>query len=324
MRRRKLSLLFLCAALLAADTGASACAAQQRRAGKPAPTPAPTTAPAQPAPAPTGDKPLPNDGQLTELAAGNYDGIADPFVFVARDADTYAALRQLVARLPDERADFFQSHAVVAAFLGQRRSGGYGVEIKQTGPRLLSIGERTPPKGAMVTMALTAPFRVVAVAVEPDHALALELGATWQQRARPYRVTAGELTVYGGFAGMRENAKLAGTLGVMRAGALVTVTFDVESTGGRRARRMTDTASGTVADGGRVTLARLDSFALSGAIESPFRAQGTFADDEQVLTLNFQTVPSPRISDNYEARGQLTANATAPAPPKSGMSKEPM
>ena len=66
---------------------------------------------------------------LKVLAEGSHSKINDPFVAVVRDTDTYAALSRLDENLPRLDADFFTEHVVIAAFLGQRNTGGYGVEI---------------------------------------------------------------------------------------------------------------------------------------------------------------------------------------------------
>jgi hypothetical protein len=291
--------------------GADNSAAQQPKKTMPTPTPQ------------TGETPVPTS-ELKELAAGVYSSVHESFVLVARDAQTYAALRTLIQNLPDQPANFFQTHAVVAAFLGQRRSGGYGVEIKQTGQGQLSINEHAPPKGAMTTMALTAPFRVVALPLDIDNSLVLTLDATWRARLRPYQLTAGELLVYGGFAGISDRASLAGQLSIMRLNDLATFVFDVRSTGGARAGRLADTATGSVNAAGEISLPRLDSFGLSRAIESPLRAKGAFTKGEQSLTLSFETVPATNVSDNFGARGTLNANATAPAPANKALTDEPM
>ncbi len=268
---------------------------------------------------------MPTDSQLTDLAAGNYGSMRESFVLVARDTQTYGALRKMITNLPDQSAAFLRTHAVVAAFLGQRRTGGYSIEIKQTARGRLSLIEHAPAKGMMTTQALTAPFRVVVLPVEPDDALDLTLDATWQQRQRPYRITGGGITVIGGFAGLSEKAQLAGTLRVMRAGDLATFTFDVQSTGGHRARHMADTATGMVDAAGNVTFTRFDAFALSGATESPFRASGQFSNKETNLTLSFETIPAPHVADNFGAKGNLSAIATAPAPANKALSDdEPM
>src|SRR5207237_801513 len=82
--------------------------------------------------------------------------------------------------------------------------------------------------------------------------------AAWQKSVRPYRITAGELLVFGGFAGIQERSRLEGTLGIMRAGELATLLCDVRSVGGERERHMSDAATGRVDANGHITLPRLD------------------------------------------------------------------
>ena len=320
MAHRRLSAFVLLVVLLTGSTGASGCAAQRREARTTKPTP---PAPTQPTPILQRDGPLMTDDTLKDLAAGSYGSLRESFVFVARDAQTYEALRALVRDLPAQPADFFKANAVVAAFLGQRRSGGYSVEIKREGRKRLSLVEHGPPKGAMTTMALTTPFRVVAVPTGADEALALGFDATWQQRLRPYRITDGELLVSGGFAGIKERARLEGRVGVMRAGEMATLVFDVRSVGGNRQRTLSDTATGRVDASGSITLARVDAFALSGAIESPLRMTGQMTAGEQRLTLSFETVAAPHVADNFSAQGQLTADAEAPAPASKATTDDP-
>jgi hypothetical protein len=320
---QKLSAVALLVALWAGSAGG--CGAQGHGGG--AQQPPSKTKPDKTTPAPSPharETPVPTNIELKELAAGAYSSVHESFVLVARDTQTYAALRALVNDLPDQPADFFRKQAVVAAFLGQRRSGGYGVEIKQTGRTQVSVSEHAPPKDAMTTMALTAPFRVIALPLEMDESLALTLDATWRARLRPYQIAEGGLTVFGGFAGRQSPSRLEGGFGVMRLGELATFIFDVRSTGGERAGRLVDTATGSVSADGQVSLPRLDSFGLSGALESPLRAKGQFSAGEQNLTLSFEVVPAKNISDNFGARGQFTANATAPAPASKALNDEPM
>src|SRR5712664_4042100 len=84
----------------------------------------------RPTPAPTslaqreGD-PGTMGSDIKQLAAGNHCTVVESFVFVARDAQTYQALKTLKINVPDQDAGFFSSHAVIAAFLGQRRTGGF-------------------------------------------------------------------------------------------------------------------------------------------------------------------------------------------------------
>lgn len=61
----------------------------------------------------------------------------------------------------------FSKETVVGVFLGTKNSGGYGIEIKKvtdTGKKIVvMVEEASPPKGAMVTMALTQPFHLVKI-----------------------------------------------------------------------------------------------------------------------------------------------------------------
>ncbi|MGH9967908.1 MAG: protease complex subunit PrcB family protein [Pyrinomonadaceae bacterium] len=252
------------------------------------------------------------NGQIKELAAGNRSSIFESFVAVARDEQTYAKLRASNSSLPETSADFFKSYAVVAAFLGQRRTSGYSVEITQGVDGRVHVREQTP-RDPIVKMVLSAPFKIVSVPVETDKPIVLTLDATWQNRLRPYRVTAGNLTITGGFAGVIKRLRLEGTLGIMRADSLATFVFELQSVGDNQVRRLVDTATGLVEPSKRVTLERVDAFAIAGAIRSPFRAVGQFAENEQELTLNLQTNNSPNISDNFTATGVVKATAP-PAP----------
>jgi len=272
--------------------------------------------PAKTSAAGAGERPGAMDGEIQELAAGAHCTVFESFVFVARDAQTYQALKTINLDLPDRSAEFFSSHAVIAAFLGQRRTGGFGVDITQDANGLVRISEHKP-KG-MVTMALTAPFRIVAVSVKTDAPLGLSLDAAWKERLRGYRVASGELTVTGGFAGIHENSSLAGSVQVMREQTLATLIFELKSTGKRRTQ-LTDVSSGTVVDS-VLSLRHLDSHALSGAIQSPFRVRGQFTNDEQELSLDLETVESPNISDNFSARASVRAIATTPRPPDRAIS----
>ena len=177
----------------------------------------------------------------------------------------------------------------------------------------LQVVERVP-KG-MVTMVLTTPFKIVAVPVETGAPLALSLDATWKESWRTYRLASGELTVSGGFAGIHETSGLSGILQIMREGTMATLMFELKSSG-KRQTQLHDVASGVVVESGQVSLTYLDSHALSGAIQSPFKANGQFINDEQELSLNLETVPSPKISDNFNARVSLRATAITPRPPK--------
>lgn len=313
------------ASLIVNTASASACAAQtnetqreaanvsaQSKGQKQTPQPTPMPAPA------AGEDNLETNvsNEIKELAAGGYGSVRESFIFVARDAETYANLKKLNDQLPELGADFFKSNAVVAAFLGERRSGGYSVRIERGAGGLLRVSEKTPPKGAMVTMALTAPFQIVSVGVRDESPLALELDATWQEAARPYRVDAGEFTRMGGFAGRLERSQLKGDIRIMRHAQLATLLLALQGTGGAEgAHALQETASGTVAPDGTLTLTRLDPGSFVPPPRHPLRARGNFSDNESRLSLTFE-ITQAKVNDGYGGQGKLEATATAPPPKK--------
>ncbi len=246
---------------------------------------------------------------IRQLAVSERSTIAESFIIVARDVETYALLQQQVGDLPEQSAEFFGSQAVVAVFLGQRPTGGFAIDITVAPDGSIRVMERRPPQNAMVKMVLTAPFKVVAITVGPNEPLSFSLDETWKDKLRAYRLTTGEVTVAGGFAGTTKKLTLQGTIKVMRAGSWATFIFDMEGSSGKTRRTLLDIASGKVDPSGNVVLKRVDAFALTGAIQSPFRAAGEFTKQEQDLNLRFETIGAPHISDNFTAQGFLTATS---------------
>jgi hypothetical protein len=222
-------------------------------------------------------------------------------------------------KLPEQGAGFFKSNAVVAAFLGQRRSGGYGVRISRggaPGASTLRVSEKTPAKGAMTTMALTSAFQIVSVPIHEDRPLALELDAAWQEAARPYKVDTGEFTRMGGFAGRPERSTLAGEIRIMRHAQLATLFFALEGTGAEGKHALQDAATGTVTPEGVLTLTRLDPGSFVPPPRHPLGARGRFAGDEgKLLSLTFEAL-EVKVNDGYGGQGKLEATATAPPPTK--------
>src|ERR1700682_3518686 len=71
------------------------------------------------------EKEQPKPGEMKVLAEGYHSAIINSFVAVVRDAEAYAALVKLDGNLRKLDEDFFKSNAVIAAFLGERKTGGY-------------------------------------------------------------------------------------------------------------------------------------------------------------------------------------------------------
>ena len=108
---------------------------------------------------------------VSEVAHGATSGITDQRLVIARDAETWSQLWAEHARLnlptpPAPEVDF-EERMVVAFFLGQRSSGGYGATIEScnataAGMRIV-VHESAPDPDAVVTTALTAPYHIVSV-----------------------------------------------------------------------------------------------------------------------------------------------------------------
>src|SRR5512138_225460 len=63
-------------------------------------------------------------GELKVITQGFYSSITDPFIAIIRDDATYAELAKLDPNLPKLNVDL-KTNVVIAAFLGQRNTGGY-------------------------------------------------------------------------------------------------------------------------------------------------------------------------------------------------------
>src|SRR5206468_2455450 len=96
------------------------------------------------------------------LAEGFHSRITKPFVAVVRDSETYAALTSLDKNLPKLEADFFKENVAIAAFLGERNTGGYSVEIRANGSEILVL-EKKPGMAMMVPQMITSPFNIGAL-----------------------------------------------------------------------------------------------------------------------------------------------------------------
>ena len=68
--------------------------------------------------------------------------------------------------VPPPEVDF-KKEMVLAVFIGEKRTGGYSVEIKsaveENGKLVVTVSETAPKPDAIVTQALTSPFHLVAV-----------------------------------------------------------------------------------------------------------------------------------------------------------------
>lgn len=245
---------------------------------------------------------LSQPNEVKTLAEGSYGKAEQPFLFVARDAETYAQLKNLINNLPPASEIDFRQQAVIAAFAGTKNTGGYAVEIKKSGEKV-SISVNSPPPGAIVTEALTAPYKIAVVSLEAGNSLNLDVSENWKKAAQTYRLSSGDFEYSGGFAGRRKTFTADGTVEIYQMGELVTLDFDLAGKGADKAMRLTDTASG-VLKSGRLELARLEAGSFSEGPKPPLKVSGAVAGDK--LSLNFEPLPS-MVADGFQARGKLEA-----------------
>lgn len=259
--------------------------------------------------------------EMKVLAEGAYAKVEAPLLVVAREEKVYKALRGLAESLPELGADYFKKNAVVAAFAGTRRTGGYGVEIMREADGSLRVSEASPPKDAMVAQALTAPFRVVSVPVSEGQPLGLHFAGAWEGSLRPYRVNGGDFRWGGGFAGRTEDLRLKGSLRVMRYKKLATFVFNLEGVGGKQERNLHGLATGLINDNA-LEIPSMDAGTLVDQPRRPLRATGSLSEKERRLTLFFESLPS-MVSDGYGGSGKLEASAAEPPTSKTPQLTEP-
>lgn len=314
----KTVLLTCCAvAVLSEAGGASGCNAKQgTTADQNAPAEKRGTSPmalptASPTASPTarveGDRSMITD--IKTLAEGASSGIEQPFVAVARDAETYAALSALVGALPAmDDSSFMKNVIVVAAFLGTRPTGGYGVQITRGANGSIAVAETKPPKDAMTTQALTTPFKIVSVPSSGDQAPALQLGETWRDTLRLYRVREGSFTASGGITGRSEQFRLEGDVRAARLGKLVTVALDLKGAGGSSPRGLSAATTGLAKGDGSFSITHLDAGTLVAPPNGGLQVTGQLDENGGRLSLKFTSLPS-RASDSFSGTGNLEAFA---------------
>jgi PrcB C-terminal len=109
---------------------------------------------------------------IATVEKGDRSGIRGPLQTVIRNQDEWKALwkrhSSTETNPPAAPIVDFDREMVVGIFLGEKHTGGYGMEIVRAERRESSLHffyrEESPPPGAMVTQALTQPFHLVKVA----------------------------------------------------------------------------------------------------------------------------------------------------------------
>lgn len=236
------------------------------------------------------------------LGQGSQSNVEKPFIFVARDAQTYEQLRNIVEGLPAAKTINFNGNAVVAAFAGTKSNGGYAVQISKTS-QVNMIDLLSPPKGSMVTQIITQPYKVVLIPVNKNNALALDSGANWANAMENYRVTSGNFEYAGGIAGRRTNFTANGGVSVWTYGDYVTIFLNLRGMKTQKNRRLMEYASGTMKNG-KLEFSGLDAGNFIADPRPPFGVSGTI--DGKNLFLNFKS-QKPTAADGFSGSGKIGA-----------------
>lgn len=242
------------------------------------------------------------EGALEILAEGANSKIEQPFVFVARSNETYAQLQNLIENLPTASEIDFSKSAIVAAFAGTKNTGGYSVLLKRTMNKI-SIQTLNPPKDAMLAQVITAPFAVALVPLAENNPLSLAFSSDWNSVVQTYQIARGTFEFSGGFAGKQKTFEVVGAISVLRFGDYATMIFNLFARNSEKARKLTDTASGTLKDD-IINLGRLDAGSFSENPKPPLKVAGTMVGNK--LSLTFESLPS-QIADGFQAHGKILA-----------------
>jgi hypothetical protein len=245
------------------------------------------------------------------LAEGFQSAIKNPFVALVRDADTYMALTNLDGNLPKLDDEFFKTKVLVAAFLGERNTGGYTIEISRDAAGI-RVMEKKPGKDMMVTQMITSPFKIVAIEGLSNEPGWLNLDDAWQSRISPFHVTSARFTMSGGIAGTREEFSLGGTIGVLRAGNLATFQFRLIAPAATKRRALIEHATGMVGSDNKIKVGRMSADSFIDPPNTGLQAAGMFSDGGKRLLLNLWSRPS-MIADGYSGQGSVEAAVTGSA-----------
>jgi hypothetical protein len=253
----------------------------------------------------------PGPAEIKVLAEGFHSSITKAFVAVVRDAETYDVLTKLDQNLPKPGADFFKTNTLIAAFLGERNTGGYAVEVTR-GPAGIKVSEKKPGKDVMVAQVITSPFKIVAVEGILHSAVWVDLDEAWSRRVQPFSILTGKFKMSGGFAGISEEFAVNGRIGVINHGNLATFQFRLVGKGGGELRSLNDCATGTVGGNNRIKINQFSAGSFVPPPNADLQADGVFNDPETKLTMNLISRPS-MIADGFSGQGSIEAFASKSA-----------
>ncbi len=257
---------------------------------------------------PNKTKPVQNTmkDDFTVIAEGSDSMVDQPFIFVARDVETYSALQKLIPNLPQKDKSFFDTNNVVAAFSGTKPTGGYSIQFKKG--VMIEVKEIKPPKGSMTIQVITTPYKIIAIPKINDETtqqnLELKTDVLWNSKWQNYQVTNGEMTESGGFAGRQKHIPFGGTIKVMRFGDFITLRINFYSRIKDHEGKIKDMASGIVDNEGNIKLTYIDPCSLIQTPRPLLTTEGKFEGNN--LLINFDSAQTI-VADGYQAKGKLEA-----------------
>jgi len=241
---------------------------------------------------------------LEILAQGIQSRIQHPFVAVIRDAQTYAELKKAEPQLPKLDEEFFESSIAVAAFLGERNTGGYSVEITREGGGIL-VTENKPGKSAMVTQMITFPFELVSVPALGTSPVAVAYPDNSNFVKQSYHVTTGNFTNSGGLVERIEQYGLEGKVDVLRERNLATFSFFLKNTGETNEHLLLDSVTGQIGSGGAITIRKMSAWTLVSVPNGGLEAKGEFTKNDSRMLLNFNSRRSLAVDGYYGGGGSI-------------------
>ena len=98
-------------------------------------------------------------------------GYKEPLRLVIKSEDQWKEVWEKVHRFrlptPELPVVDFEKEMVIAVFMGERKSGGYEIEIKKIAERenkiFVEVEEKEPPSDSVQTMALTQPYHLIVI-----------------------------------------------------------------------------------------------------------------------------------------------------------------
>ena len=243
--------------------------------------------------------------ELKIISEGSFGKIEEPFIFVARTAENYKVLQNMLENMPAADTIDFKNSAVIAAFAGEKNTGGYSVEINGADGKF-SIKVNSPPPDAIVTEALTMPYKVVIAPINKEEKnIALSLSDNWTKNAEKFKVIGGEIEFSGGFAGKQEKFKPEGSIAIYKSGEFVTLFFNLQGKTASKNYQTKDFASGTISSG-NINLPNLEAANLIERPHPPFAVGGTISGGKTSLELK-KSDADFNVSDGFQGSGKIEA-----------------